>query len=81
MWSFFVLFIIILFVISHILIEIKSKNNKIYSGIKIFFKILALIFKIFISIYILITIIDAVFSIFVGSIFEVFFDFLRGFGF
>lgn len=81
MWSFFVLFIIILFVISQILIKINSEDNKIYSGIKIFFKILVYIFAIILSIYIFISILNAVFGIFTHSILDGFRDFLRGFGF
>lgn len=81
MWSFLVFFIIVLFVISHIVIKITWEGNKIPSGIKTFFKILVFILIIFISVYILILITDVGFSIFIGSILEVFFDFLRGFGF
>lgn len=78
MWAFFVLFIIILFVISQILIGI---NNKIYSGIKIFFKIIGAILAVFLVIYVFISIINAAFGIFTDSILEGFRDFLRGFGF
>lgn len=64
-----------LFVISFILLKTIPKDNKIYSGIKIFFKFSGLLFRIFISIYIFIFIID----IFVSIMSESIRDFFKSF--
>lgn len=64
MWDFFKFIIPVLFVISFILLKTIPKDNKIYSGIKNFFKFLALLFRIYISIFI----IDILVSIMLESI-------------
>lgn len=64
MWDFFKFIIPILFVISFILLKTIPKDNKIYSGIKNFFKFSALLFRIYISIFI----IDILVSIMLESI-------------
>lgn len=64
MWDFFKFIIPVLFVISFILLKTIPKDNKIYSGIKNFFKFSALLFRIYISIFI----IDILVSIMLESI-------------
>ena len=81
MWYFLKFIIPALFVISFILLKIVPEDNKIYSGIKKFFKFSALLFRTFISMYIFIFIIDIIFSIFINSIWEGIREFLLGFGF
>ena len=71
----------ILFIISLISLKINPLENKICSGIKKFFNVLAMIFIILIKIYILILIVDVIFSIFFGSILGGLREFLLGFGF
>lgn len=66
-----------LFVISFILLKTIPKDNKIYSGIRNFFKFSALLFRIFISIYIGYFIIDILVSIMFESIKD-FFKSFRG---
>lgn len=81
MWDFVKFIITILFVISFILVKVTPKDSKIYSGIKNFFKVSALLFGTLIEVCILIFIIDIIFSIFINSILEVIREFLLGFGF
>lgn len=68
MWNFLKFIIPALFVISFILLKTIPKDNKIYSGIKNFFKLSALLFRIFISICIFIFITDIIISIMFESI-------------
>lgn len=81
MWDFVKFIITILFVISFVLVKATPKDSKIYSGIKNFFKVSALLFGTLIEVCILIFIIDIIFSIFINSILEVIREFLLGFGF
>lgn len=71
MWDFLKFIIPALFVISFILVKTIPKDNKIYSGIKNFFKFSAVLFRIYISIFII--------DIIVSIMFESIKDFFKSF--